>query len=143
MSPPKPSRPSTNSRPGEAEARGGGPYCQPVDGRGVHAQDFAGRRQRQAVGGERVILRILIVEDEMLVAMYIEDALMDLGHQPVGPARPPREERKRKDRAETWHCRCACRVAPLNSSPRMSKPRLLLGMPPLAPSWSDSARSGT
>ena len=33
-----------------------------------------------------MILRILIVEDEMLVAMYIEDALMDLGHQPVGPA---------------------------------------------------------
>ncbi|KQQ38794.1 hypothetical protein ASG19_07225 [Rhizobium sp. Leaf306] len=30
--------------------------------------------------------RILIVEDEMLVAMLIEDALTDLGHEIVGPA---------------------------------------------------------
>ncbi len=30
--------------------------------------------------------RILIVEDEMLVAMLIEDAVSDLGHQIVGPA---------------------------------------------------------
>jgi DNA-binding response OmpR family regulator len=30
--------------------------------------------------------RVLIVEDEMLVAMYIEDAVTDLGHQVVGPA---------------------------------------------------------
>lgn len=30
--------------------------------------------------------RILIVEDEMLVAMLIEDAVMDLGHEVVGPA---------------------------------------------------------
>jgi DNA-binding response OmpR family regulator len=31
-------------------------------------------------------LKILIVEDEMLVAMFIEDAITDLGHQVVGPA---------------------------------------------------------
>lgn len=31
-------------------------------------------------------LRVLIVEDEMLVAMLIEDMLYDLGHVPVGPA---------------------------------------------------------
>ena len=30
-------------------------------------------------------MRILIVEDEMLVAMLIEDLVLDLGHQPVGP----------------------------------------------------------
>lgn len=30
--------------------------------------------------------RILIVEDEMLVAMLIEDTLSDLGHEVVGPA---------------------------------------------------------
>ena len=30
--------------------------------------------------------RILIVEDEMLVAMLIEDVLGDLGHDVVGPA---------------------------------------------------------
>lgn len=30
--------------------------------------------------------RILVVEDEMLVAMLIEDAITDLGHQIVGPA---------------------------------------------------------
>ena len=30
--------------------------------------------------------RILIVEDEMLVAMLIEDALTDLGHEILGPA---------------------------------------------------------
>ncbi|SFA83480.1 Response regulator receiver domain-containing protein [Rhizobium sp. NFR07] len=30
--------------------------------------------------------RILVVEDEMLVAMLIEDAIVDLGHQIVGPA---------------------------------------------------------
>ena len=30
--------------------------------------------------------RILIVEDEMLVAMLIEDAISDLGHVVVGPA---------------------------------------------------------
>jgi DNA-binding response OmpR family regulator len=30
--------------------------------------------------------RILIVEDEMLVAMLIEDTVMDLGHEVVGPA---------------------------------------------------------
>lgn len=29
--------------------------------------------------------RILIVEDEMLVAMLIEDAVVDLGHEVVGP----------------------------------------------------------
>lgn len=31
-------------------------------------------------------MRILVVEDEMLVAMLIEDAVTDLGHQVVGPA---------------------------------------------------------
>lgn len=31
-------------------------------------------------------MRILIVEDEMLVAMFIEDTVTDLGHQVVGPA---------------------------------------------------------
>ncbi|TWF49501.1 response regulator [Neorhizobium alkalisoli] len=30
--------------------------------------------------------RILIVEDEMLVAMLIEDAVTDMGHEVVGPA---------------------------------------------------------
>ncbi len=30
--------------------------------------------------------RVLVVEDEMLVAMLIEDAITDLGHQVVGPA---------------------------------------------------------
>lgn len=30
--------------------------------------------------------RILIVEDEMLVAMFIEDVVSDLGHRVVGPA---------------------------------------------------------
>ena len=33
-----------------------------------------------------MILRILVVEDEMLVAMLIEDTINDLGHQVVGPA---------------------------------------------------------
>jgi DNA-binding response OmpR family regulator len=32
------------------------------------------------------LARILIVEDEMLVAMLIEDAVADLGHEIVGPA---------------------------------------------------------
>ncbi len=31
-------------------------------------------------------LRVLVVEDEMLVAMLVEDMLRDLGHVPVGPA---------------------------------------------------------
>ena len=31
-------------------------------------------------------LRVLVVEDEMLVAMLIEDMLQDLGHVPIGPA---------------------------------------------------------
>lgn len=31
-------------------------------------------------------LRILVVEDEMLIAFYIEDCLSDLGHHVVGPA---------------------------------------------------------
>lgn len=30
--------------------------------------------------------RVLIVEDEMLVAMLIEDVILDLGHEVVGPA---------------------------------------------------------
>jgi len=30
--------------------------------------------------------RVLIVEDEMLVAMLIEDVIIDLGHEVVGPA---------------------------------------------------------
>lgn len=30
--------------------------------------------------------RILIVEDEVLVAMHLEDLLTDMGHQVVGPA---------------------------------------------------------
>jgi len=30
-------------------------------------------------------LRILLVEDEMLVAMLLEDLLVDIGHQVVGP----------------------------------------------------------
>lgn len=30
--------------------------------------------------------RILIVEDEMLIAMLLEDIVSDLGHQAVGPA---------------------------------------------------------
>ncbi|MCX8570786.1 response regulator [Aminobacter sp. MET-1] len=31
-------------------------------------------------------LRILVVEDEMLVAMSIEDALVEAGHEVIGPA---------------------------------------------------------
>ena len=31
-------------------------------------------------------LRVLVVEDEMLVSMLVEDMLEDLGHVPVGPA---------------------------------------------------------
>jgi CheY-like chemotaxis protein len=31
-------------------------------------------------------MKILVVEDEMLVAMLIEDLVQDLGHQTVGPA---------------------------------------------------------
>lgn len=30
--------------------------------------------------------RILIVEDEMMIALYLEDLITDQGHQPVGPA---------------------------------------------------------
>lgn len=30
--------------------------------------------------------RILIVEDEVLIAMLLEDIVTDLGHHPVGPA---------------------------------------------------------
>jgi DNA-binding response OmpR family regulator len=32
------------------------------------------------------VRRILIVEDEMMIAMYLEDLVSDQGHQPVGPA---------------------------------------------------------
>ena len=31
-------------------------------------------------------LRVLVVEDEMMVAMLVQDMLQDLGHVPVGPA---------------------------------------------------------
>jgi DNA-binding response OmpR family regulator len=31
-------------------------------------------------------LRILVVEDEMMIAMLVEDMLLDLGHETVGPA---------------------------------------------------------
>jgi DNA-binding response OmpR family regulator len=31
-------------------------------------------------------LRVLIVEDEMMIAMLVEDMLRDLGHEPIGPA---------------------------------------------------------
>lgn len=31
-------------------------------------------------------LRVLVVEDEMLVSMLVEDMLEDLGHIPIGPA---------------------------------------------------------
>lgn len=34
------------------------------------------------IGGRRV----LIVEDEMMIAMFLEDLLTDLGFKPVGPA---------------------------------------------------------
>ncbi len=30
--------------------------------------------------------RILIVEDEMMIALYLEDLVTDQGHEPVGPA---------------------------------------------------------
>jgi DNA-binding response OmpR family regulator len=30
--------------------------------------------------------RILIVEDEMMIALHLEDLVTDQGHQPVGPA---------------------------------------------------------
>lgn len=30
--------------------------------------------------------RILIVEDEMMIALYLEDLIADQGHTPVGPA---------------------------------------------------------
>ncbi|NEX92790.1 response regulator [Caulobacter sp. 17J65-9] len=35
---------------------------------------------------EETPLRVLVVEDEMLVAMMVADMLEDLGHEPVGPA---------------------------------------------------------
>lgn len=35
---------------------------------------------------ERAIKRILIVEDEFLIAMHLEDLLTEMGHQIVGPA---------------------------------------------------------
>jgi CheY-like chemotaxis protein len=38
------------------------------------------------VNGKKAPLRVLVVEDEMLVAMMISDMLTDLGHEPVGPA---------------------------------------------------------
>src|SRR5205085_11168424 len=48
------------------------------------------RRSRRCSAGSRVVterpLRILIVEDEMLVAMNIEDMLLDLGHEVAGLA---------------------------------------------------------
>jgi DNA-binding response OmpR family regulator len=31
-------------------------------------------------------LRVLVVEDEMMIAMLVEDMLRDLGHEPIGPA---------------------------------------------------------
>ena len=31
-------------------------------------------------------LRILVVEDEMMIAFFIEDCVVELGHQVVGPA---------------------------------------------------------
>ena len=34
---------------------------------------------------DRTAKRILIVEDEFLVALYLEDVLTDMGHQVVGP----------------------------------------------------------
>jgi DNA-binding response OmpR family regulator len=41
-------------------------------------------------GGKQVIKhtarRILIIEDEVLVAMYLEELLTEMGHQVVGPA---------------------------------------------------------
>jgi DNA-binding response OmpR family regulator len=36
--------------------------------------------------GKRTTRRVLIVEDEMLVAMLVEDYLLDMGHKVVGPA---------------------------------------------------------
>lgn len=35
--------------------------------------------------GKTAHLRILVVEDESLVAMFLEDVLEDLGHQMLGP----------------------------------------------------------
>ena len=35
--------------------------------------------------GKTARLRILVVEDESLVAMFLEDVLEDLGHQMLGP----------------------------------------------------------
>lgn len=35
---------------------------------------------------QRRVKRILIVEDEVLVAMHLEDLLTDMGHEIVGPA---------------------------------------------------------
>ena len=40
-------------------------------------------RGRRRVTGPR---RILVVEDEMLLAMMLEDMILDLGHEVVGPA---------------------------------------------------------
>lgn len=36
--------------------------------------------------GDGAKLRVLVIEDESLVAMLIEDVLMDLGHEPVAVA---------------------------------------------------------
>ena len=35
---------------------------------------------------KQVALRVLVVEDEVLVAMLLEDLLTEMGHQVVGPA---------------------------------------------------------
>lgn len=40
---------------------------------------------KPAQDGKSARLRILVVEDESLVAMFLEDVLEDLGHQMVGP----------------------------------------------------------
>lgn len=42
--------------------------------------------QRESVEQTTKPLRLLIVEDEMMVSMLLEDMLRDMGHEVVGPA---------------------------------------------------------
>lgn len=42
--------------------------------------------ERYSLKGELTVARILIVEDETLIAMMLEDWVVELGHTPVGPA---------------------------------------------------------
>jgi CheY-like chemotaxis protein len=50
--------------------------------------------------GEKRVLRVLLVEDEMMVAMLLEDMLTELGHSVVGLASRADEAAKRAGTAD-------------------------------------------